>query len=44
VDELILPEGAGWNVAKLEEVFFDSDVADIVQIPVGRAGSEDYLA
>jgi hypothetical protein len=44
VDKLLLPEGAGWNVAKLEEVFFESDVADIVQIPVGRAGSEDYLA
>jgi hypothetical protein len=44
VDELLLPEGAGWDVAKLEEVFFDSDVADIVQIPVGRAGSDDYIA
>jgi hypothetical protein len=44
VQELLLPDGAGWNVNKLSECFFESDVADILKIPVGRAGSEDYLA
>ena len=41
--ELLLPDGGGWNVGKLNELFFERDVEDIVKIPVGRAGSEDYL-
>jgi hypothetical protein len=44
VQELLLPDGAGWNVNRLNECFFEGDVADILKIPVGRAGSEDYLA
>ena len=44
VGELLLPDGGGWNVEKLNEIFFERDVEDIVQIPVGRAGSGDYFA
>jgi hypothetical protein len=44
VEELLLPEGGGWNVQKLNEVFFEKDVEDILKIPVGRAGSVDYIA
>jgi ribonuclease HI len=44
VSDLLLPDGQGWNEALLNDVFFDGDVADIVKTPVGRAGSEDYIA
>jgi hypothetical protein len=44
VSELLLPNGAGWNVHKLNEVFFEADVADILKVPVGRAGTDDYVA
>jgi hypothetical protein len=44
VEELLLPDGAGWNVEKLNDVFFDGDVTDILKIPVGRAGTSDYIA
>jgi hypothetical protein len=33
VDELLLPEGGGWNVQKLRETFFQGDVDDILKIP-----------
>jgi hypothetical protein len=44
VEEVLLDEGRGWDESKLREVFFDGDVDDIMKIPVGRAGTEDYLA
>jgi ribonuclease HI len=44
LNEVILPDGQGWNVAKLNELFFEGDVADILKTPVGHAGSEDYVA
>jgi hypothetical protein len=28
----------------LNECFFETDVNDVLKIPVGRAGSEDYMA
>jgi hypothetical protein len=36
--------GAGWDVEKLHNSFFEADVEDIMKIPVGRAGTVDYLA
>jgi hypothetical protein len=44
VSELLLDNGAGWDVEKLNECFFEVDVNDILKIPVGRAGTADYLA
>jgi hypothetical protein len=44
VEDLLLPDGQGWNEAKLRAVFFEKDVDDIMRIPVGRAGSDDYIA
>jgi hypothetical protein len=44
VNELLLAEGGGWNVQKLRDTFFHGDVDAILKIPVGRAGTEDYLA
>jgi ribonuclease HI len=44
VSELLLPDGAGWNVGKLNDCFFEADVNDILKIPVGRVGSVDYMA
>jgi hypothetical protein len=44
ISELLLPNGAGWNVDKLNDCFFEMDVNDILKIPVGRAGSVDYMA
>jgi hypothetical protein len=44
VSEFLLPDGQGWDELKLNEVLFESDVDDILRIPVGRAGTEDYLA
>jgi hypothetical protein len=44
VSNLLLDNGRGWNVEKLNEVLFEGDVADILKIPVGRAGTRDYLA
>jgi hypothetical protein len=44
VSELLLPNGAGWNVGKLNDCFCEADVNDILKIPVGRAGSVDYMA
>jgi ribonuclease HI len=44
VEELLLPDGQGWNEAKLNELFYESDVEDIMKISVGRAGTEDYIA
>jgi hypothetical protein len=37
-------DGGEWNMSKLHEMFFEEDVADITRIPVGRAGTRDYLA
>jgi hypothetical protein len=44
VSDLLLADGLGWNVAKVNELFFEGDVEDILKIPVGRAGTGDYLA
>jgi hypothetical protein len=44
VEEALLDAGQGWNESRLREVFFDGDIEDILKIPVGRAGTEDYLA
>jgi hypothetical protein len=44
VDELLRLDSQGWDETKLNECFFDGDVADILNIPIGRAGTEDYLA
>jgi hypothetical protein len=44
VSELLLESGGGWKVDKLSELFFEEDVADILKIPVGRAGTRDNLA
>jgi hypothetical protein len=44
VAELLLPDGQGWDVGKLDELFYECDVEDIMKIPVGRAGTDDYIA
>jgi hypothetical protein len=44
VEEVLLDEGRGWDEDNLREFFFDGDVDDILKIPVGRAGTDDYLA
>ena len=44
VSDLLLAEGGGWDVYKLKETFFEADVSNILKIPVGRAGTDDYLA
>jgi hypothetical protein len=44
VAELLLPDGQGWDIGKLNELFYEGDVEDIMRIPVGRAGTEDYIA
>jgi hypothetical protein len=44
VEELLLPNGIGWNEEKLREIFYDADMDDILKIPVGRAGTDDYMA
>jgi ribonuclease HI len=44
VEEVLLDDGQGWDEEKLREIFFDGDVDDILKIPVGRAGTDDYLA
>lgn len=44
VAELLLPDGQGWNVQKLNECFFEGYVVDVLETPVGRAGLDDYVA
>jgi hypothetical protein len=44
VGVLLSTEGDGWNKEKMRETFFQADVAEILKIPVGHAGTEDYLA
>jgi hypothetical protein len=44
VSDLLLPGGHGWNEVKLRETFFEADVYDILKIPIGRAGTADYIA
>jgi hypothetical protein len=44
VSELLLPNGAGWDVEKLSNSFLETNVEDIKKIPVGRAGTIDFLA
>jgi hypothetical protein len=44
VKHLLLPGGAGWDISKLNDTFFEADVSDILKIPVGRAGTDDYVA
>jgi hypothetical protein len=33
-----------WDESKLQQIFFDGNVADIKQIPVSGAGIYNYLA
>jgi hypothetical protein len=33
--DLLHADGQGWNVAKVNELFFEGDVEDILKIPVG---------
>jgi hypothetical protein len=40
VNELLLSEDEGWNFDKLNEMFFEGDVDDILKIP---AESDDYI-
>jgi hypothetical protein len=44
VCDLLLEEGHGWSEEKLNATFFEGDVTDILSIPVGCAGTEDYAA
>jgi hypothetical protein len=44
VEDLLLPDGQGWNEQKLRATFFEVDVSDILKIPIGRAGTDDYIA
>ena len=44
MSELLLPGGAGWDVERVKNTFFEVDAEDILKIPVGCAGTEDYLA
>jgi hypothetical protein len=44
VKDLLLADGSGWDLDKLNEAFFEVDVADILKIPIGRAGTDDYVA
>jgi hypothetical protein len=44
VSEPLSDNGAGWDVEKLNDCFFEVDVNDILMIPIGRAGTADYLA
>jgi hypothetical protein len=43
VEELLLPDGQGWNEEKFNGLFFQGDVEDIKGIPVGRSGTDDYI-
>jgi hypothetical protein len=44
VNKLLLQNGEGWNIDKLNEVFYEEDVAGILRVPVGRARTSDYVA
>jgi ribonuclease HI len=44
VCDLLLEGGQGWCEEKLNASFYEEDVTDILQIPVGCAGTEDYAA
>lgn len=44
VKHLLLPGGAGWDISKLNDMFFEADVSDILKIPVGRAGADGHVA
>jgi ribonuclease HI len=44
VEDLLLPDGRGWNEQKLRATFYEADVSDILKIHVRRAGTEDYIA
>jgi hypothetical protein len=44
VSDLLLPDGQSWDAGKLQEVFYEGDVEDILKIPVGRAGTGNYVA
>ena len=37
VSELLLPGGAGWDVERVKNTFFEVDAEDILKIPVGYA-------
>jgi hypothetical protein len=36
VKELLKADGTGWDHDKMNECFFEVDIADILKIPVGR--------
>jgi hypothetical protein len=44
VSELLLSNGQEWDENKLRQHFAENDVSDILQTPVGRPGSSDFLA
>jgi hypothetical protein len=44
ISEFLLQGRGGWNEEKLRDTFFESDVTDILSVPVGRAGTENYIA
>jgi hypothetical protein len=44
VCEFLLEDEQGWNEDKLHLFLPEPDVCDILNIPVGRAGSKDVLA
>jgi hypothetical protein len=44
VKDLLLPDGSGWNIDKLNEALFEANFADILKIPIGRARTDDYVA
>jgi hypothetical protein len=44
VSDLLLPDGQSWDEGKLQDVFYEGDVEDILKIPVGRAGIGNYVA
>jgi hypothetical protein len=43
VSYLLLPDGNGWNEEKLWEIFYDADVENILNLPIGHAGTVDIL-
>jgi hypothetical protein len=44
VADLLCNDGKEWNDELLREIFYDGDVSDIKQVPLGGAGTDDYLA
>ena len=44
VSDLLSPDGAAWDHAKVDAMFSADDAHDIKQIAIGGLGSSDYLA